>query len=272
MKITFLGAGQFGTALAKIAETNGHETKFYDPIRYPDRTLADAVNGSDVTVYVAPSQAYPEIIPSLPKNLPLICASKGFLSLKPYEDFLQFSAIGGAAFASDIIATLKNEDNIKEIALTASSPLSEQIFSSEHITIEYTDDTLGIMLCGALKNVYAIGAGMFVAQNDPDNHDLPLSYLENILPEFRDILLANGAKAETLKLSCGARDLALSCSHSSRNYEYGYQLILSEKDNSKSSGKTIEGINVLRSLKQYPEFVLPESADIFRDIERVICH
>ncbi|MBP3899674.1 glycerol-3-phosphate dehydrogenase, partial [Candidatus Saccharibacteria bacterium] len=42
MKITFLGAGVFGSALAKIAEENGHEIRFYDPYKYPDITLSDA--------------------------------------------------------------------------------------------------------------------------------------------------------------------------------------------------------------------------------------
>lgn len=274
MKITFLGAGVFGSALAKIAEYNGHEVRFYDPIKYPELKIGDVIDGADLAVYVAPSNAYADILPELPDNLPLVCASKGFLSKTPFARFKDFSALGGAAFADDVLTALKDsaestddsEDdtnlNVKEISFTASSATLEQIFSAEKIKVEYTEDTLGIMLCGALKNVYAIGAGMY------GDGSVPISYLETVIVEMADILEANGASKETLKLSCGAQDLMLSCTEGSRNYRYGEQLkkSISEKSTSENQPETIEGVSVIKSLPDHPDFALPESANIFREI------
>lgn len=273
MKITFLGAGVFGSALAKIAEYNGHEVRFYDPIKYPELKIKDTIDGADLAIYVAPSQVYDQILPELPDDLPLVCASKGFLTKKPFERFKDFSALGGAAFAESVLDALKDSAestddskddtnlNVTEISFTASSPLLEQIFSAEKIRVEYTEDTLGIMLCGALKNVYAIGAGMY------GDGSVPISYLDTVIAEMADILEANGASKETLKLSCGAQDLILSCSEGSRNYRYGEQL----KNGAKSTEEeTVEGVSVINSLENIPEFILPDSSNIFREIKAAV--
>lgn len=269
MKICFLGAGSFGKALAKIAEYNGHEVNFYDPIVFPEIELSTATKGKDLLVYVAPSNKWQDVVPKLPTDTPIICASKGFLSNQPFERIQkEFSAIGGAAFSEDLA------DENKPVRLTASSEIAENVFSTEHITIEYTKDTLGIMLCGALKNVYAIGAGAYkenlISEEDgcgpqPENVDdmsLILPYLETAASEMQKILEENGADKNTLKLSCGVPDLVLSCTDNSRNFRFGRAIVRNEKPET----TTIEGLNVIEELDKYPEFKIPESATLLKDI------
>ena len=269
MKITFLGAGVFGTALANIAKDNGHETRFYDPYKYPDVSLGDATNGSDLNMYTAPSSATKDILENLDKNTPLICASKGFLSIKPFKDFKDFSALGGAGFANEIELAEKaeNADNgetaVKKITFTTSSETAETVFSTENIQLEYTKDALGIMLCGALKNVYAIGAGLY---GEADSTSAPMSYLESAITEMQTILSANNANPDTLRLSCGAADLVLSCTQDSRNFRYGASL----KNHQSPEGATVEGLSVINSLEDYPEFVIPESCDLIKDIIKTV--
>ena len=130
MKVTFLGAGLYGEALGRLAEVNDHEIKFYDPFRFLDVKLEEVVSEAEAIVYVAPAEAYKEILPGLPKDKPLILASKGFVSLEPFAEFSNFSALGGAAFAKDIMEA-KNQ-----LRLTASSEISEQIFTTDLVTIE----------------------------------------------------------------------------------------------------------------------------------------
>ena len=269
MKITFLGAGVFGSALARIAEYNGHEVRFYDPIKYPEFSIKDTTGGADLAIYVAPSNVHDNILPEISNDLPIVCASKGFLSKQPFEKFKDFSALGGAAFADDVIKAVQDsaestddsEDDsntsAKEVTFTVSSVLLEQIFSTEKIKIEYTEDTLGIMLCGALKNVYAIGAGLY------GDGSVPISYLESALSEMADILVANNASRDTLRLSCGAQDLMLSCSPGSRNYRYGEAL---RNSTSPSESETVEGVSVIKSLQNQVGFILPDSSNIFREI------
>lgn len=259
MKITFLGAGVFGSALAKIAEENDHEIRFYDPYKYPDISISNATNGSDLNIFTAPSHVADDILSNLDRATPLICASKGFLSLKPFDKFENFSALGGAGFANNIQETEK-------VTFTTSSESVENIFSTENTHIEFTKDTLGIMLCGALKNVFAIGAGLY---GETDSTAAPMSYLESAISEMQLILRDNGASPETLRLSCGAADLVLSCTEGSRNFRFGRDL----KDGNvetNTKNTTIEGLTVINSLENYPEFNIPDSAHLFQDIIKTV--
>jgi len=276
MKITFLGAGVFGTALAKIAEENGHEVRFYDPYKYPEISLSDATNGSDLNIFTAPSSAAKDILPKLDKETPLICASKGFLSLKPFSDFKNFSVFGGAGFADEITAKSdKSSTKANTTTFTTSSETAENVFSTETTHIEYTKDTLGVMLCGALKNLYALGAGLY-GETGAEKASMP--YLESAISEMQEILKVNGADPETLRLSCGAADLVLSCSEKGRNFRFGRELKETLKDTPKKEPKdnqtpestTIESLSIIKSLADYPEFIIPESATLLKDIIKTV--
>jgi glycerol-3-phosphate dehydrogenase (NAD(P)+) len=262
MKITFLGAGVFGSALANIARDNGYEIKFYDPFKYPDISLHDATNGSDLNIFTAPSSAAKNILPELDKDTPLIIASKGFVSLKPFQNFKDISALGGASFANEIEHTI----------FTTSSEIAENIFSTENIKLEYTNDTLGIMLCGSLKNIYALGAGLY---GETDSTAAPMSYLETAIAEMKQILELNHANPDTLRLSCGAADLVLSCTEKGRNFRFGRELKTTISENSTSQDttpktETIESIAIISSLNDYPEFIIPESTNLINDIINTI--
>lgn len=262
MKVSILGAGAFGEALGKILSYNGHETKYYDPIKFPNISLDEAISDTEIIIYAAPSDQHQNILPQLPKNIHLICASKGFLSLKPFSDFSSFSALGGAAFADDITAQEKS------ITLTASSEISENLFSTEKISVEYTKDTLGIILCGALKNIYAIGAGLYgeSGQEKPEK-DTDISklmpYLTTVASEMQELLQANHADTKTLRLSCGIADLVLSCSPESRNFSFGQAL---KNHQTAKKNATTEGLSVIKSLSEYPDFIIPDSATTLKDI------
>ena len=259
MKITFLGAGVFGKELGRIVTENGHEVKFYDPYKIKDVTLESAITAeTEAIIYVAPASAADELLPKLPTNIPLICASKGFLSLTPFTKFKDFSALGGAAFADD----LKNETPHfgDQIVLTASSHLSEFLFSTEAIKIEYTADTFGIVLCGALKNLYAIGAGLAYTK-DPEFLE---KYLKKVFVEFEDILFENGANPDTTRLSCGLPDLLISSTADSRNFNFGVAI---GKKQPLESHQTIEGLTAFEHIN---EIVIPSTASTLKSIIRSI--
>lgn len=252
MKVTFLGAGLYGEALGKVAEVNDHEVRYYDPYRFPEIEISDAISGADVVVYVAPAEAYAEILPELDKNTPLILASKGFISTAPFESFKHFSVLGGAAFAEDIMEALGGKfERPYPIVLTASSELSEQLFTTDFMMVEHTDDFKGIMLCGALKNVYAIGGGLMMADGHPEQ------YLTEAFFEMQDILTDNGCNPDTATLSCGAPDLVISCTMDGRNFRFGSEIRMHPGSRVEPAG-TVEGLNVILSLDKYPDFVWPQ--------------
>ena len=209
MKITIFGAGAFGTALGNILEENGHQITYYDPVKYPD--LTSAVEGGEAYLLAVPSAAAPKILLFIPHDKPLICASKGFISnasFKPWGD--NFSVLSGGAFASDL-----NKKN--PVILTATSDFITNLFQADWLTFDRTIDTAGVMLCGALKNIYAIGAGYWGLQYATLDFD---DFINSALAEMRTILAYNNCQPETVNLSCGLRDLVMTCgSHTSRNYD-----------------------------------------------------
>lgn len=248
MKVTFLGAGAYGKALGELAKFNDHEVKYYDPIVYPEVKLSEAVADAEVIVYVAPAEKYEKILPELPEETPLILASKGFISMKPFSRFKDFSVVGGAAFAATIIEAMREDSRrIYPIILTSSSELAEQLFTADLIQVEYCSDAKAIMLCGALKNVYAIGGGMFMLEEYPEQYLIP------VYEEFQDILEMNGCDSDVLTLSCGMTDLMISCTMDGRNFRFGDEIRMHPESRVEPVG-TIEGLNVIRSLDKFPDF------------------
>ena len=268
MIITFLGAGAYGQILAHIATQNGHDVKFYDPYKYPDIDLASACQNADALIYVAPSSVASEILPQLPPKTPLICASKGFLSAEPFARSLNFSVLAGPAYAADLE---KHESQVAEhLTLTASSPLAAKIFATDWLHIEQATDTTGILLCGALKNLYAYGAGLLGVQpvnleefkTDPATYRQHHQYLNAAYHEIKQILQANSADPATADLSCGLPDLALTCTEQSRNFRAGRATAKGQAPEQ----TTTEALNILQSIPD--NFHIPPEARVFKTILR----
>ena len=245
MKIAILGAGAFGTALGGVLAENGHEVSYYDPaIR--NSSLLEALRGSEYIVLCVPSMAIQDILLSLPKDRPLIVATKGILSPRIFEDYKDYMVLSGPGFAKDI----KEHKNTK---LTATDRRIIDLFKTDYLDFDYTDDKKGVLMCGALKNVYAILAGM---EKISPNTDEQLKFLTEVSGEMKALLLANGARPETVDLECGIGDLRITCAPPSRNFEFGVRL--RKKPNYKPE-KTVEGVSALKRIKN-GELIIPNSA------------
>lgn len=242
-----MGAGAFGTALAKILEENYHAVNFYDPLKHPEVTISAATGNADFIIFAAPSDAAEELLSELPKTTPLINASKGFLSLRPFFQLQYFSVISGATFAEDILAG-------KPVKFTTNDKTTAKLFKNSRVSFDFSEDILGIMLCGSFKNIYAIGAGMRKLTQDTPEFK---KYIQACLLELRAILAANNCNPETAELSCGKEDLLLTCgSEKSRNYQYGL---------TGAAEGTVEGVITAELLKT-SDLTLPEELPILNNI------
>ena len=233
-----LGAGAFGKALAKILTDNHHEISFYDPALYPDINLDAATYQADAVVITIPSMYLDSFLQEYPqrlKKIPTILASKGLMNIDLFSDFEQFSVISGPGFANEIL------DN-KPTTFTVSSPFAMNLLQNEQVSIELCDDTLGIVICGALKNIYAIGAGYY-----SDSENMIAVFIERAHTEMHHYLTDHGGQAETVELSCGIGDLILTCTNgTSRNYRCGQMLRDGKKiDEITKELNTIEGLSAL---------------------------
>lgn len=245
MKVAIIGAGAYGVALGGVLAEKGHAVAYYDKYKN-NAKLQDVLSGAEYIILCVPSDVAGEVLTELPKNVPLIVATKGFLNDDIFADFDDYMVLSGPGFAEDISAH-------KSTLLTATDERIVKLFTTEYLDFDATTDTRGVLMCGALKNIYAILAGMNNLQPGTDLHE---KYLAQVADEMRAILAANGADAATVDLACGVGDLRLTCAMPSRNYEFGQMLrgnsdILPEK--------TVEGATALKRIKN-GEIVVPVDA------------
>lgn len=254
MKIAVLGAGAFGTALGGILANKGYDIDYYDT-RVEKERLSDVVADAKYIVLCVPSKAAPHVLPYVPKDKPLIVATKGILSDEVFTDFEDYMVLSGPGFADDIKAAKKTK-------LTATDERIVELFGTDYLTFDTTSDTRGVLMCGALKNVYAIMAGLKGLESGTEEHE---KYLTEVAEEMQALLSANEASPETVNLVCGKGDLRITCAYPSRNYEFGR--ILRENPEAQPE-KTVEGVSALKRIKR-GEIRVPETATILRELMKV---
>jgi glycerol-3-phosphate dehydrogenase (NAD(P)+) len=236
MKVGILGAGAYGTALGEVAKKAGNTINYYDPLKgFND--LNAILSESESLILCTPAMVLSSLIPNLPKDKLSVIASKGFLSTQPFKNFKNRIIISGPGFAADIKAGKKTK-------LTATNQKIEQVLGSNQFIYEYSNDEQGILMCGALKNVYAILAGYLNLEPEPPSWQ---KYINEASREIQALLSLNSANPETFNLSCGIDDLKLTCGPSSRNYQYGQAL---RKDKKAKSTKTVEGLTTLKEINK----------------------
>ena len=261
--IAVIGAGSYGTCLAMCFGAAGHRVKLYcrnaeqakalESSRYnsqylpnhklPDSVTAscdleDVVRGKQFIVGVTPSHGARELFGKIANVLDpdaiVINASKGLEdgTLKTidqvYADVLparianRATYLSGPTFASEIAA-----GHPAAIVLAGRDPettsLAQATLGHLNFRIYTTDDVLGVLIGGALKNVIAIGAGISDGLGFGSNTRVML--ITRGLAEITRIGVAMGAHALTFAGLSGMGDLVLTCSgDASRNRRVGLAL------------------------------------------------
>jgi glycerol-3-phosphate dehydrogenase (NAD(P)+) len=261
--IAVIGAGSYGTCLAVLFGNAGHRVSLYcraaDTAAAIDAArenaaylpghklpaavqvtsdLAAAVRGKRFVVGVTPSHGIRDVLgsaaPALDPDAIVINASKGLEdgTLKSidaiYRDVLppriaeRATYLSGPTFAGELAAgmpaaiVLAGHD--RETTAAAQHALSHL-----HFRIYTTDDVLGVLLGGALKNVIAIGAGLSDGLGYGSNSRVAL--ITRGLAEITRIGVALGAHAQTFAGLSGMGDLVLTCAgDASRNRRVGLAL------------------------------------------------
>jgi glycerol-3-phosphate dehydrogenase (NAD(P)+) len=259
-RITILGAGAWGTALAiSLARRGGHSIALWshsaplaemltdtgENLPYlPGCTLpmgieitADlpaAVFEADIVLCAMPSQhlrgLIVEIAPILTRDQIIVSAAKGIegktlLRMSQVIASLTENRCGvlsGPSFAQEVAAGAPTA-----IVVAASDPLLAQTiqreFSSASLRLYTNDDVAGVELGGALKNVIAMASGVVNGLNL--GHNAGAALVTRGIAEITRLAVACGGRRQTLAGLSGVGDLVLTCTGSlSRNRWVGTEL------------------------------------------------
>lgn len=250
MKIAMIGAGAFGRALGGVLAENGYAVEYYDPLL--EKPLAEVLDKAERMVLCAPSVAVEAILPELPLDRPLIVATKGILGEGVFAEFVDMMVLSGPGFAQDIAAH-------QPTMLTATDERVVEMLTTGYLTFDYTCDAQGVLLCGALKNVYALLAGYLGLERESAAWE---RFITEVAEEMQALLSANRGDSATVQLACGVGDLRLTCGLPSRNYEFGQML---REDAQARPDKTVEGWSALMKIRE-GALVVPEAAVKLRSL------
>lgn len=289
--ITILGAGAWGTAIAHLLATNGHDVtiwchepelteeinqnqtnSFYLPdVDLPHNirataSIQEALEGVDIIFEAVPVKYLRTVLEHartfINKNQIWVILSKG-IELESFhvpsqiiDDVMEYAVqkvvVCGPSFARDLVEAVPTgvmvASDHQKLAQTIASLLTNNYFSCS-----LSDDLLGVQLCAALKNVFALTIGIAFGAQARDNTVALL--LTRALAEMADVVQAFGAKQETVYSFAGIGDLVLTCYGSlSKNFTLGKLLgqgaLLHDIS---SEGVFPEGINTIQSLIQLAE-------------------
>ena len=261
-KITVLGAGSYGTALAICLARNGHETLLWgrDPSQveamssdrqnanylsgYPfpeslqlESDLATAVQASDNILVVVPSHAFSgmltQIKPLLRQHAKVAWATKGLdpetggllhtVARKMFGDDISLAVLSGPTFAKEMAAGLPTAISLSSTDDNFVCELSDLLHCEKCFRVYPNKDFIGVQLGGAVKNVIAIGAGM--ADGIGFGANARTALITRGLTEMTRLGLALKADPATFMGMAGLGDLVLTCTdNQSRNRRFGLAL------------------------------------------------
>lgn len=262
-----IGSGSWGTALAaflaqKCAQVQlvGRNQELADSINWKHRnsrylpkaplpqnlfatTDASLVSQADLVLFVVPTSATRETAEKLaklrlPSDAVLISCAKG-IELTTGK---RMSQVIADSFPDNPIAVFSGPNHAEEIAagLPAAATIGcpdettatalQHLFTTDRFRSYTNPDLAGIELGGAIKNVFAIAAGVTMGLKLGDNAISAL--VTRALAEMTRLGTALGGQPETFAGLSGLGDLIATCfSVHSRNHKVGLAL---------GQGKTLE--------------------------------
>ncbi|MEP4079481.1 NAD(P)H-dependent glycerol-3-phosphate dehydrogenase [Haloferula sp.] len=255
-----LGTGSFGTALASLVGHRlpevtmiGRDPATVESININHRNpryLSDIELPESVRSEIGMTQAsqHPLILFCVPTSATRQAASDLAESGLPEETVLiscakgiergtgdRMSVILKEVFPNNPVAVLSGPNHAEEIArnLATCAVIGctneklacelQDVFTAPHFRSYTSDDLAGIELGGAIKNVYAIAAGIAAGLNLGDNAISAL--VTRALAEMTRLGVRLGGRVETFAGLSGVGDLIATCfSHHSRNHRVGLAL------------------------------------------------
>lgn len=262
-KIAVVGGGSWGTSLAYLLADKGHSvnlwvyekdlvdeilkkgentlylpgTKLPQNIQ-PTASIQEALTSSTLMVFVVPShvarKVLLQVVPHLPADLPIVCASKGIESeslmlmsevmkaILPSSHHRRLAVLSGPSFAKEVCerhptaVVLASEDQTLAESLAVD-------FTTSYFKVFTSEDMIGVQLGGALKNVIALASGG--VEGLGFGYNTRAALISRGLAEITRLGIAMGANPRTFSGLSGLGDLVLTCTgEMSRNKTVGFKI------------------------------------------------
>ncbi len=284
MNISVIGSGAFGFAIALMLHKNGHKVTMWcstkesaldltnrqleliPGISIPDgikftNDYEEAVKNSKI-IFMMTSAKYiasvcQNIKPFVNEKTYFCIGSKGieqesckfvhqvFIKNIPNKNY---SVISGPSFAIDVA---NNEPIGFSLASNniATKKKIIKVLSNDTIKLRPSSDMIGVELCGSIKNVIAVAAGILDGLGYKESTRSFL--ITESMHDIKELIKALGGKKKTILSYAGIGDLLLTCtSTKSRNYTYGTLLGKKDINGAKEylNNTTVEGYYTLKSI------------------------
>ena len=287
-KVAVLGGGSFGTAIANMIASNGYPVTLWlrsearaksirDNRENPDylpnyqlhvamgvsTDLKQALDGAQTVFFAVPSSAFRQlarqVAPYLSKDCILISTAKGIeansfmLPSEVLEEEIPQCPVGVISGPNLAIEIAQFEITATVIA-SENAELCERIqalLGSRYFRVYANHDRYGVELAGALKNIYAIVAGIAEAMDAGQNTKAVV--LTRSLAEMSRFAVKLGANPLTFLGLSGVGDLYVTCtSPLSRNFRVGQALGSGKSLEQAVSevGQVAEGVNTTKLVKE----------------------
>jgi len=257
MRIGIIGAGAWGTALASIAAENGHHVQiwaresqvvasinalhrnetFLPGAMLPETVVATMdiaqLAGSYLILNATPTQYVRTTVTNdVVRNAIVVNVAKGIeigTHLRVSEILAQvapsmsaYAVLSGPSHAEEVILRMPTTVVCASDAIEVARTI-QLAFSTATFRVYSSDDVVGVEVCGALKNVIAIAAGIVDGLGLGDNTKAAL--ITRGLAEIARLGVALGAEQQTFFGLAGLGDLFVTCaSRHSRNRSVGEQI------------------------------------------------
>jgi glycerol-3-phosphate dehydrogenase (NAD(P)+) len=260
MRVTVIGAGYMGSAMAVVARKRGHDVRLWgtwldDALLAPCERgephprlgltlegialmrasrLPEALDGAELVVHAVNSDGAVGVMtraaPHLP-DVPLLSVTKGLLESRAgkmdrIDVILEQHAPQSLRFvhAGGPAKAMEIARGVLTWMQFAGAPenatFCARAMSGEGLVVTTTADLAGAELCSALKNAYATGLGLWDGLRGADVHDARAACFTQAIAEMRTLVVAAGGQAETVHGPAGIGDLHVTAA-AGRNRAFG---------------------------------------------------
>ncbi|MFT6765327.1 MAG: glycerol-3-phosphate dehydrogenase (NAD(P)+) [Alteromonas naphthalenivorans] len=288
MKVTILGSGAWGTAIATVLAHNHHEVTLWTH----EQDVVQTINEQHVNTHYLPDvllhhaisattnkeqalhqadwvfEAIPvkymrsvleQFVPYYTQEQQWVVLSKGIeqnTKLLPsqilddvFSSSVQSVVLAGPSFAKDVVAQQLTAVSIASKHSILLNNLKE-LMTTDYFKLSPTEDVIGVQLCAALKNVITFGIGMLNGLMCTDN--TKAFFFVQSLKEMRQLVIACGGQASTVEGYAGVGDLILTAfGLHSRNLIAGKAFI--DKTEQPNQRVVPESLNTIVSVNQLIE-------------------